>query len=753
MNQRQGTPADDRIGVAARSVTSRYDRRESAASQQHWMRELTLLAIRAEGPGTLDSLCAVLGRATSARGAVLWKAVDAGEHPAIPSVLALWLEDSVPLVSCWEVGPDGLTAQAFRDRSLAIPADAGQLAAERQLLFHLPVTAALPVDYADGRLGALTLLGHRELTGEVFDVAAALVEVLPDLCRTVRERQTLALVHVCNSILHEADMESPGQLLPRNRLREHLVRICDAVAQALQCIEVSVFLSDPSASPGMFPLFARSSSPPGAEGPQDHHYLGGGTPQERVSYDGEPLMEVPLLSGEWVIGMIRCRGAHGPPYHFTSLDLPLLRPIAAQLAQYWRNWLHGLAISEENDSWRRLAAGVTSFNRLMSEALRGNAGPDSRRDQLVSAAAVEMVRTVVPESTGAAEIRALPEQGSAPRLVEVGDVERQASPGAGDPRRTLAERVYTSRCQQWTADPDGWLLCTPIQVGDMVYGVLKGFGPAPEPPANSAQVYEIVSDQLGLYRHLQRTLGRLEEARRSLQNSLRNQADTMEDLKHQLVSPLRTATDRTDLVIRTGRFDSRAEAQLKAVRGLCRKASRVALSAGVFAALSKGERPVAKCELLGAGDLLRLIIAAADDTQVLSHPKQGITLDVGRESVRELGRRLVEVDSSFLQQCLGNVLDNASKYSYPNTRVQISAAISADWLSLIVTNTGIPLDPADTTRCLTRNWRGAAARNATGEGSGIGLWIVDHLMRLMKGHVEVEAAGDMTVVRLLLPIA
>jgi signal transduction histidine kinase len=206
-------------------------------------------------------------------------------------------------------------------------------------------------------------------------------------------------------------------------------------------------------------------------------------------------------------------------------------------------------------------------------------------------------------------------------------------------------------------------------------------------------------------------------------------------------------------VLRTGRFDGRAEAQLKAVRGLCRRASRVAMSAGVFATLSRGQRPVSKPERIGVDDLVRLLIAAADDAQVLSDPRRGITFEVDRESVRRMGRRLTDVDTSFLQQCVGNVLDNAAKYGYEGTRVHIGAEVGETTLTLAVASTGIPLQPAELPHVVARNWRGEAARTTTGEGSGLGLWIVDHLTRAMGGGVLIDACADLTTVRLVFPLA
>ena len=150
---------------------------------------------------------------------------------------------------------------------------------------------------------------------------------------------------------------------------------------------------------------------------------------------------------------------------------------------------------------------------------------------------------------------------------------------------------------------------------------------------------------------------------------------------------------------------------------------------------------------------MRLLIAAADDAQVLGDPRRGIRFEVERESVRGLGRRLVKVDTSFLQQCVGNVLDNAAKYGYEGTWVSLTADVGPTDLTLAIASTGIPLRPAELPLALQRNWRGDAARSTTGEGSGLGLWIVDHLTRAMGGRVAIDARADLTTVRLVLPLA
>ena len=716
------------------------------------VRALVGAALDPDGPATVNDLVRTLAQVTDCSGAVLWEAPDGRCAPAGLSVVSLWLD--VPSSAAYETefDADALTSLAFATRSLAVPDDVDHAAA----LLGLDVTGALPIDYVDGCRGVLTLLGRTPLA-TVFDTVVELVEVLPELCSTVRERQTLALVNACDTILHDADVESREGPVPGRQLGELLSDVCRFLAKGLHAAEVSVFLEDLAQPPGRYSLFAHSDGP-GAVEPCDPHRRTciAVDPVDRTGFDkatgGAPFMEVRLLSGTHINGLVRCLGTEGPPHHFTTSDLALLRPVAAQLSRYWRTWQHRWALSEENESWRRLAAGMTSLNKLVAEELDHTPG-DGGQERRVGDLAVHIMREVVPES---AAVVAYGTCGS-PDGTGLLAVSRTGDGRSDGPSRLAQETVRGHRqLRRLPNDPDngaGWAICTPIAVGEQVFGVLETSGPAARIPANSEQVNEIIGDQLGLYRHLQDALGNLHDARHRLELALRTEAEAMEDLKHQLVSPLRTAASRTESVLRIGRFDGRVEGQLKAVRGLCRKASRVAMSAGVFATLSRGEQPVCKPERIGVDDLVRLLIAAADDAQVLGDPRRGIRFEVERESIRGMGRRLVNVDTSFLQQCVGNVLDNAAKYGYEGTGVSVGADVGPSNITLAIASTGIPLRAAELPLAVQRNWRGDAARSTTGEGSGLGLWIVDHLMRAMGGRVLIDACAALTTVRLALPLA
>lgn len=713
------------------------------------LQELTAVALGGR-PGTLADVAAVLGRATGARGVVLWEAPAEDGDELYP--LCAWRAAGSTAVPDSALELDPVSREAHRGRTLALPG-AGDAS-----LLGLAVSAALPFEYPGGSGGVLTLCGADSLDGGAFDTAAELLDVVPRVLAVLRERTTLGLVNACGDILHEADVESGSEPLPRKRLAGYFGAVCARLAGSLPGAEVSLYLDEPGCE-GQYGYLASWPPPPIRDrparsrpatlGPDD--VAPPGRRPDRHHFDQR------VMSGTHTWGVLRCTRPDGPSDCFSYADFSLLAPVAAQLARYWGTWLNRRALSEENRSWRELATGITDFNEVLADALRRGESPTT--DQwTVDQAALRVAAAVVPLATGAAVFSAAPagKRRRSPLVVTA----RLGSPGSDAARHDQAARAYGSGLQRTAptragaAGEDRWMMSTPIRVGyDQAYGVLTAEGVGTAPPANSAQVYDILSDQLGLYRHLERTMSELRTAQRELRATLTAQAEVMEDLKHQLVSPLRAATDRTDLVLRRGRFDRSAQRELAAARGLCRKASRVAMSAGVFAALSKGQRPAARSELLGGGDLLRMLIAAADDCRILSNPEMRRQFEVDRASLNGLGRTLVHADTSFLQQCVGNLLDNADKYSYPETEVVIAAELAERQLRITVTSTGVPLPPEDRGHCLERSWRGAEALNACGEGSGIGLWIVDNLMRSMRGRVEILPTGNALTVGLVLPAA
>ncbi|HZN18717.1 MAG TPA: GAF domain-containing protein [Micromonosporaceae bacterium] len=739
---------------------------EGSRAPLRWLLHEILAQDSLHGP---QALLRTVAHAAGATGALLWK--EAGDRPAAaPSIVALWSEDGsarpAPPTADW------FTVEALLSRTATIPSRDGANPPNDR---GVPVMAALPVSYPDGLRGALTLLGDAQLAPDAAGAVLDLLDVLPDLSEILRERQSLGLVRACNDVLNAADVEASGEPLARDRLGGHLAEVCAVVARALGCRDVSVFLRDPEAAADTYELLASSvpdvrmwSSVRAGVGPVGRAIVEGrpavgALPEQAPAAQGDgparqaadTLMVVPLRSGQQVWGAIACSG---PACGFTGSDLALVAPIAPQVAQYWGDWLHRRTIFAENESWRALAAGVTDINRLLFKEMRHAAMDDCR----VYNAALRMIQRVLPESDGC-DVRRSEGTSSSDRLLRV----VCATGAAGRrPRRTphgvvtpLAADVLQSRDQRWTTNPaeiraEGiggrtrWLVCSPIRVDEEPYGVLNVYGESPALPPNSRQVCTIVADQLGLYQ-------RLKQARGELEDMIQAQAAAMEDLQHQLVSPLLVAVNRTDKMLDgkglNGRVDTDVRS-VRAVRGLCRQASRVAMSAQIFAALSTGRTPSARPERLTVDEVIRAVIAGADDAQLLGDARRGVRFEVDRDSIRRLGRGRIKADPSFLEQCLGNLLDNAAKYSYEGTRVVVRGMVGCGEFAVAVTSTGLSMTADEARCCLDRAWRGAAAASVTGEGSGLGLWIVDNLMRSMGGAVRIRCEEDRTTVLLAFPL-
>ena len=125
----------------------------------------------------------------------------------------------------------------------------------------------------------------------------------------------------------------------------------------------------------------------------------------------------------------------------------------------------------------------------------------------------------------------------------------------------------------------------------------------------------------------------------------------------------------------------------------------------------------------------------------------------------------VRADRTRLAQALGNLLDNAAKYSPPGSPVEVEAGLDAGELRLTVRDHGPGISPEHWPRVFERFYKVDPARSreehdARGgaratTGSGLGLAITKHLVRAQGGRVWTEAAregGQVFGVAIPLPI-
>jgi heavy metal sensor kinase len=108
-------------------------------------------------------------------------------------------------------------------------------------------------------------------------------------------------------------------------------------------------------------------------------------------------------------------------------------------------------------------------------------------------------------------------------------------------------------------------------------------------------------------------------------------------------------------------------------------------------------------------------------------------------------------DAGALRRALGNLVDNAVKYTPAGGKVELSLLAGEGQARIVVRDTGIGIDPADAARIFDPFVRLDAARSRNAGGAGLGLALVRAIVDAHGGAITVEStpgAGSRFTVRL-----
>jgi signal transduction histidine kinase len=138
-----------------------------------------------------------------------------------------------------------------------------------------------------------------------------------------------------------------------------------------------------------------------------------------------------------------------------------------------------------------------------------------------------------------------------------------------------------------------------------------------------------------------------------------------------------------------------------------------------------------------ARDLVDLRAVVADVLAVRSNRVVGHLLEV----VSEPATPPVRGDERRLGQVVGNLVDNACKYSPPGSRVSVRLGGGPAGVHLQVQDEGIGLPAAELGRVFERFYRVDSSLTREVAGTGLGLTIVRELVAAHGGSVRAESAG------------
>ncbi len=168
-------------------------------------------------------------------------------------------------------------------------------------------------------------------------------------------------------------------------------------------------------------------------------------------------------------------------------------------------------------------------------------------------------------------------------------------------------------------------------------------------------------------------------------------------------------------------------------------------------------------------EINRLSILTTNILNLSKYDNQEILTDLDRYNVSEQIRRCVlllekewkaknltfkidfdefdiTANEDMLKQVFINLIDNAIKFSYENTIIDIDIKKNQDKLSIFIGNVGSPIDKGDYEKIFQKFYQ--ADNSHSKSGNGIGLSIVKKIVELHRGQITVESNKDKTIFRI-----
>jgi two-component system sensor histidine kinase KdpD len=101
---------------------------------------------------------------------------------------------------------------------------------------------------------------------------------------------------------------------------------------------------------------------------------------------------------------------------------------------------------------------------------------------------------------------------------------------------------------------------------------------------------------------------------------------------------------------------------------------------------------------------------------------------------------LVNVDSGLIEESLGQLLENAAKYSPSGSTISVSTRAEPARVIFSVSDQGVGITPDEQQQLGRRSFR-SQRHQATIPGSGLGFWIASTFVRANGGTIDISSRG------------
>jgi two-component system sensor histidine kinase KdpD len=218
-------------------------------------------------------------------------------------------------------------------------------------------------------------------------------------------------------------------------------------------------------------------------------------------------------------------------------------------------------------------------------------------------------------------------------------------------------------------------------------------------------------------------------------------AAVLDSLAHQIKTPVSTIWAASSGLLALGGLSETQELLMGLLDEQSERLSGIA-SQLVTTARLDASAIAPKRELLRLSDVVDATVQTLDPQK--AYPR--LRISYADREMQILG------DRRLISNALGQIINNAFKYSTRNTAITIRVGSGATGATVSVQNEGPTIQPSDRDRIFDRFYRSEIIRQKS-SGSGLGLSIVKRVVEAHEGSVWVDSQAGTTTFSLAFPLA
>ena len=227
-----------------------------------------------------------------------------------------------------------------------------------------------------------------------------------------------------------------------------------------------------------------------------------------------------------------------------------------------------------------------------------------------------------------------------------------------------------------------------------------------------------------------------------LETSFENQKKFVSDASHELRTPLAIIKGYAEIIRKRGTTD--IDIFVESIDSIISETDNMRNLIQKLLFLAKGEITKINTKFTDI-DANEMVHQIHSDT-VVSTKTHKFHLEIG-ENYKIKG------DETLLQQAIRALIENATKYSEPNTDIYIKSFIKDGFGRISIRDEGVGISDEDAKRIFDRFYRVDLSRTKATGGTGLGLAIVKRIVEIHNGKIEIDSKiNEGTEISIVLPI-